>query len=135
RRRKETCQHSHGCGFAGPVRSQKAHNLPLLYLEGDVVDSCVARVPLRKLFNGDHVFLFLAARCTTFRTAPRRLNSLPVKPHVMNSHGSLSTLPSKKKKNTSASLSRRAVYSNCLRNSANFLFKSATSCRKPATSL
>ena len=65
-------------------------------LEGDVVDSRVARVPLRKLFNCDHVFLFLAARCTTFRTAPRSLKCSLVKPHVMNSDGLVSTLPSKK---------------------------------------
>jgi len=44
-----------------------------LDLEGDVVDSRVARVPLRKPFNCDHVFLFLDARCTTFSNRPKQI--------------------------------------------------------------
>src|SRR5260370_4188040 len=51
-------QYPHGGRLAGAVWSQKADDLSLLDLEGDVIHCRVSRIPLGKIFHADHRFFF-----------------------------------------------------------------------------
>ena len=54
RRRKETRQNAHGCGFAGAIRSEKAHNLALLHFKRNVIHRKRVGVSLREALNCNH---------------------------------------------------------------------------------
>ncbi len=54
RRRKETRQNAHGCGLAGAIRSQKAHNLAFLHFKRNVIHRERAGVSLREALNCNH---------------------------------------------------------------------------------
>src|SRR5262249_5351195 len=63
------------CCLAGPIRSEKAHDLALLDLERDLVHGRITRVPLGELFHADHKVLLLSVmRCSSYSTGyPVRL--------------------------------------------------------------
>jgi len=54
RGRKKTRQHAHGGGLAGAVGPEEADDLAFVNLEGDVVHSGVASVPLGQVRYGNH---------------------------------------------------------------------------------
>src|SRR5262249_37954672 len=68
RRRKKAGQHPHRGGFPCAIGAQKTYDLPLLHFKGDVVNGCIAGVPLRKLSNGNHWILVLRRRETRNRS-------------------------------------------------------------------
>jgi len=70
-RGRRTRQHPHGRGFARSIGAQKADDLAF-WISKEIGPTAVLRAYLFvSSLNCDHVFLFLAARYTTFRTAPR----------------------------------------------------------------
>src|SRR6266567_5254648 len=54
RRRQKTSEHAHRRCLARAVRAEKANDLPLLDLEGDLVNSRVMGVPFCQSFNRNH---------------------------------------------------------------------------------
>ena len=63
--RQKARQYPHRGRLSGAVRSEKADDLPLLDLEGDVIHRRVTRIPLGKIFHADHRFFFFGS--TSFR--------------------------------------------------------------------